>query len=81
MFETREPSIEALRSAPIKFRYMRPKVHKVLVDSFTASAILAVHDAANAENQAKLQRMIAGTFDQFQRIAAFAFKVTSTRKA
>lgn len=79
MFETREPSIDALRSAPVKFRYGSNK-RRTLVDSFTASAILAVYDAANAENQAKLARMVAGTFDQFQRVAAFAFKVTESRR-
>lgn len=80
MFDLREPSIEALRTAPVKFRYGSSK-RRVLVDSFTASAILAVYDAANPENQAKLSRMVAGTLDQFQRVAAFAFKVTSARHA
>lgn len=74
MFETREPSIEAPRTAPVKFRYGSQK-RRVLVDSFTASAILAVHDAANADNQAKLARMVAGSFDQFQRVAALSFKL------
>jgi hypothetical protein len=77
MFKTREPSIEALRAAPVNFRYGSRK-NRVLVDSFTASAILAVHDAANAENQAKISRMVAGTFDQFQRVATLAFKLTTT---
>lgn len=64
MFDVREPSIEALRSAPVRFRYADPKVRRVLVDSF---------DAANADNQAKLARMVAGNLAQFQRVAAFAF--------
>lgn len=79
MFETREPSIEALRAAPVKFRYTQPKVHRVLVDSFTAGAILAIYDAANPDNQAKLARMVAGSLGQFQRVASVAFKLTSTR--
>lgn len=74
MFDLREPSIEALRSAPIKFRYIDGKVRKVLVDSYTASAILAVYAAANADNQAKLARMVAGSLAQFQRVASFAFE-------
>lgn len=79
MFDVREPSIEALRSAPVRFRYAHPKVRYVLVDSFTASAILAVHGAANMENKAKLARMVAGSLAQFQRVAAFAFAHTSTK--
>lgn len=75
MFATRKPSIEALREAPVKFRYGSQK-RRVIVDSFTAGAILAVYNAANADNQAKIARMVAGTFDQFQRVAAFAFSAT-----
>lgn len=75
MFDLREPAIEALHSAPIKFRYLIDgKVRKVLVDSYTASAILAVYAAANADNQAKLARMVAGNLAQFQRVASFAFE-------
>lgn len=77
MFTIREPSIAALRAAPIKFRFGSNK-RAVLVDSFTASAILAVHDAANADNQAKLGRMIK-TPEGLQRVAAFAFKHTTAR--
>jgi hypothetical protein len=80
MFDTREPSIEALRAAPVKFRYGSQK-RRVLVDSFTAGAILAVYDAANADNQAKLARMVAGTLDQFQRVASFAFKCVKGHRA
>lgn len=78
MFDVREPSIEALRAAPIKFRYTEPKTHRVLIDSFTASAILAVHDAANSNNKAKLARMIK-TPRGLNKVAAFAFAHTSTR--
>jgi hypothetical protein len=73
-FPVRVPSIEALESAPVYFRYSEPKTHKVLVDSFTAGAILALYRAANADNQAKLARMVAGTIGQFQKVATFAFK-------
>jgi hypothetical protein len=65
---------ESLEAAPVYFRYTEPKTHKVLVDSFTASAVLTVYRAANADNQAKLARMVAGSIGQFQRVAAFAFK-------
>jgi hypothetical protein len=73
MFDLREPSIEALRDAPVYFRYGSNK-RRVLVDHFTASAVLAVYDALNGENQAKLRRMVAGTFGQFNRVVDFAFK-------
>lgn len=80
MLEQREPSIEALRAAPIKFRYqVNGKMRRVLVDSFTAGAILAIYDAANADNQAKLGRMVASSLAQFQRVASLAFDLTSTR--
>lgn len=75
MTAQRVPSIDALLSAPVYFRYSAP-TKRVLVDSFTASAILAVYDAANADNQAKLSRMVSGSFAQFQRVAAFAFDHT-----
>jgi hypothetical protein len=57
MFAIREPSIEAMRAAPVKFRFGSNR-RLVLVDAFTASAVLAVHDAANPDNQAKIGRMI-----------------------
>jgi hypothetical protein len=77
-FPMREPSVAALREAPVYFRYRDPKTRRVLVDSFTASAILAVYDAVNADNRAKLERMIGGTLAQFHRVASFAFQHTST---
>ena len=75
MFAEREPSIEALRSAPVKFRFtIDGKVRRVLVDSFTAGAVLAVYDAANEANRAKLERMVSGSIGQFKRVTEFAFK-------
>lgn len=74
MFPTREPSIAALREAPIKFRYRTPKVRQVLIDSLTARAILAVHDAVSDENKAKLARMIAHSPERLHRVASFAFE-------
>lgn len=76
MFDTREPSIDALRAAPVKFRFkVGEKTRRILVDSFTAGAILAVYDAANEDNQAKLARMVAGSLTQFQRVASLAFSL------
>lgn len=74
MFPERTPGVDALREAPIYFRYGNRK-KRVLIDSFTASAILAVYTAANPDNQAKIARMVNGTFDQFSRVANIAFKL------
>lgn len=73
MFDVRDPTIDALRAAPVKLRY-RPagKVQKVLVDAFTASAILAVHKAANPQNQAKMERMLADPA-KVHRLIGFCF--------
>ena len=44
----------------------------VLVDTFTASAVVAVHTAANEANRAKFERMVAASRGSFQRVVAFA---------
>lgn len=72
-FPLREPSIEALKTAPVCFRYGNSK-RRVIVDALTASAVLAVYNAASSENQAKLERMVSGTLAQFQRVTDFAFR-------
>ena len=70
-FDIREPSIDALRAAPIYFRWASSK-RRTLVDALTARAVLAVYDALNDDNKAKLERMIA-TPAGLQRIAGFVF--------
>lgn len=45
------------------------KVNEVLVDSYSASAIVAVHDKLNPENQAKLLAMPVA------KVASVAFKL------
>lgn len=72
-FPIREPSIEALKNAPIYFRYGSSK-KRVLVDGITAQAVLAVYGACETEQQAKLERMVAGSFAQFARVAEFSMK-------
>ncbi len=69
----RQPSVEALKAAPVYFRY-GSNTKRVLVDGFTASAVLVVYDACNADNKAKIERMVSGSFAQFQRVISFAFK-------
>lgn len=55
MFPEREPTIDALRSAPVRLRYkVNGKVRRILMDALTASAIIAVHDAVAPDLQAKL---------------------------
>lgn len=72
-FAIREPSIEALRSAPIYFRYGSNK-KRVLVDALTASAVLAIYDALDdPANKAKCERMTAGTPAQFRKLVSFCF--------
>lgn len=77
-FDIREPGIEALREAPVYFRYGANK-RRILVDKLTADAVLAVHAALRPDLQAKVERMVAGTPDQLVRIAAFAFKNVTLR--
>lgn len=73
MFNIREPSIEALKTAPIKFRYGSNK-RLVLIDGLTAKAILTCYDALNETNQAKFSRMIAASPQQLQKIVSFCWK-------
>ena len=72
-FDIREPSIDALRAAPVYFRYGANK-RRVLVDALTASAVLTVYAALNADNQAKFARMVAGSPAQLTKVAEFCFK-------
>lgn len=77
-FDIREPSIDALKSAPVYFRYGSNK-KRILVDALTANSILAIYGACSADNQAKLGRMVSGSPAQLHRVAALAFKHTSIR--
>jgi len=74
MFAIREPSLEAMRAAPVKFRFGSNK-RLVLVDQFTASAVLSLHAAVNADNQAKIERMVK-TPHGLTKIAGFALSKT-----
>lgn len=76
IFPLREPSIDALRAAPVYFRWGSNK-RRTLVDSFTAGAILAVYDALNDDNKAKIARMVA-TPHGLMKVAGFAFKHVNT---
>lgn len=78
MFDIREPSFEALKSAPVYFRYGSNK-RKILVDQLTANAVLACHDALSEPNQRKFERMVSGTPQQFQRIVDFCWKHVKNR--
>lgn len=71
-FDIREPSLEALRDAPVYFRWGGNK-RRTLVDRLTADAILAVYEAINEENKAKIARMVA-TPGGLVKVATFAFK-------
>lgn len=51
-----------------------PKARQMLCDLFTASAIVAVADAVNEDNRAKLARMIAHSPERLARVQSFAFQ-------
>lgn len=74
MFDIREPSLTALRDAPVYFRY-RNNRNRVLVDAMTARAVLACYDALKNEDlKAKFRRMVAGDYRQFSELVAFCWK-------
>jgi len=71
-------SIEAIRDITAnrqaaKLRFPTTN-RRVLCDIFTASAIVAVYDAVNADNKAKFARMVAASPAQFARAAQFCLK-------
>lgn len=72
-FDIREPSIEALRSAPVYFRYGSNK-RRILIDALTAGAVLACYDALSAEHKGKFERMVAGGPNQLNKIVNFCWK-------
>ena len=77
MFETRLPSVEALKDAPVYFRYGSSK-RKMLVDGLTAQAILACYKRIDqAETRAKFERMVAGSPQQFIKVVDFCWKHVS----
>ena len=69
-FPMHAPSMSALRQAPVYFRYGSNK-DRLLVDAFTAGAIVAVYDAVNAGKKAEIEGMVSGTRSQMLRMAAF----------
>lgn len=72
-FDICEPSIEAMRSAPVYFRYGNNK-RKILVDALTANAVLAVYGAINAENKAKFDRMVSGSPAKLHKVVDFCWR-------
>jgi hypothetical protein len=72
-FDIREPSIEALRSAPVYFRYGANK-RRILIDAMTASAVLACYDALSTDHKAKFERMVAGGPNQLNKVVNFCWK-------
>ena len=57
MFDIREPSVEALRAAPVYFRYGSNR-NRVLIDALTARALLACHDALSEDNRTKFEPLL-----------------------
>lgn len=77
-FPSRKPSIAALSEAPCYFRFTLStgKTSRVFIDMLSANAILAIYNAGNEENKAKIERMITSGPINFMRVADFAFKHT-----
>jgi hypothetical protein len=73
MFDIREPSIAALRTAPVKFRYGSNK-RTILIDALTADAMTTCYDALSDEHKAKFERMIAASPVQLHKIVNFCWK-------
>lgn len=73
IFDVREPSMEALKSAPVYFRYGSNK-RRILVDGLTANAVLACYNAVSEENKAKFERMVSGGPNQLTRLVDFCWK-------
>lgn len=73
MFDIREPSIDALRVAPIYFRYGSNR-NRVLIDAMTAGAMTACYDALRPEHKVKFARMIAASPGQLRKIVDFCWK-------
>ena len=77
IFDIREPSIEALKSAPVYFRYGSNK-RRILVDAMTANAVLACYNGLKTpEGKAKFERMVAGSPNQLTRLVDFCWKHVS----
>ena len=82
MFDQREPSIDAIRDAAtatnaVRLRFGSSK-KTVLMDHYTASAIVAVYDAVNADNKAKLARMVT-TRGGLEKVATFSLSKVGGR--
>lgn len=73
-FDIREPSIAALKEAPVYFRYGSNK-RRILIDGLTARAILTCYEALSSPDlKAKFERMVAGTPNQFGKIVTFCWR-------
>lgn len=77
MFDTREPTIDALRHAPVKLRYtVNGKTRRILMDGLTARAIVTVYDAVADDLKAKIETALRNPA-KLHRLAALCFsKVT-----
>ena len=78
MFSERKPSIDALKEAPVKFRYtVEGKTRRVLVDALTAKAILAVHGKADPKIKEKIETAIEASPYKLTKLAEICFKHVS----
>ena len=75
----RQPSVQALRDIVTEkqaTRFRFPSNNKsILVDPFTASAIVKVYDATtNQETKDKIDRMVAASNVQFMKVVGACFR-------
>lgn len=71
------PTIENMRAqlAKQEFCYVRyPKEKKFLLDTFTMSALVQLHDAMNEEARAKLIQMVSESRDGLLRAVDFCMR-------
>lgn len=77
--ELARPTVESLRSIVKNQGYKfftwgndRPDYEPLLIDMFSASAMVQVYDAMNAEHKAKFERMVKASRAQFMKMQTFS---------
>ena len=73
MFDIREPSVTALRAAPIYFRYGSNR-NRILIDALTARALLVCYDALSSDElKGKFERMISHSPARLYKVVSFCW--------
>lgn len=79
--EIKQASYDQVRRVITEGRYFYlvwendpPEAEPILLDLFTASALVKIHDALNPENQAKVEEQIAASRAKFCRYVDFCWE-------